>query len=89
MSAHDRWLARYRHSEEEMFCANRDCPHHEGITVDYEEEYGQGWTTPEECPLCHGELLWETNDEEEDDEAPTEEDAERTGTDPADPDRDR
>lgn len=59
MSAHDRWLANYHFSEEVAYCEKIDCPNAEGIAVYYEEEYGQGWTTPEDCPICHGHLTFE------------------------------
>jgi hypothetical protein len=60
MSAHDRWLAHYTHSEETAYCTNPKCDNHaDGIAVHYEEEYGQGWTTPEDCPVCHANLTFD------------------------------
>ena len=59
MSDHDRWLARYRHHVQEVFCTNPKCTNHEGIEVEYEEEYGMGWTTPEDCPVCHHEFMFD------------------------------
>ena len=56
MSAHDRWLANYHASSETAYCQNAKCENAEGISVYYESEYGQGWTTPEDCPVCGGEL---------------------------------
>jgi hypothetical protein len=49
-AAHERHLAGYRSSVVEVYCHNRECERYgEAITVGYEEEYGQGWTTPEHC----------------------------------------
>lgn len=66
--AHDRWLANYRRYECDVYCENRECPNHDGATVTYESEYGQGWYTPEECWLCHGEWLEDRPEDEEEDE---------------------
>ena len=71
MSAHDRWLANYHSSSETAYCQNGGCSNAEGISVYYESEYGQGWTTPEDCPLCGGELSFDQlPEEDEDDETP-------------------
>jgi hypothetical protein len=50
--AHERHLARYRRRDVEVFCSNEGCVNAAGATVLYEEEYGQGWLSPEECPAC-------------------------------------
>lgn len=64
MSDHDRYLAAYSRRPEEMWCVNRECENHENsIDVVYEEEYGQGWTTPEECPICHSDLTFTPTEE--------------------------
>ena len=64
MSAHDRYLARYSRRNEEMWCVNLKCDNHENsIDVVYEEEYGQGWTTPEDCPICHSDLTFTPTEE--------------------------
>lgn len=68
MSAHDNWLANYRRSEVEVYCVNRDCPNHEGVEVTLESEYGQSWITPEDCPICHGELLDDPPADEDEEE---------------------
>lgn len=70
MSAHDRWLANYRSYETEVYCTNRACVRFgQPQTVRYEEEYGQGWTTPEECEDCKGgEFSFDPPPEEEDDD---------------------
>ena len=69
MSAHDRWLANYHQNVETAYCTNATCGNHaDGLTVLYEEEYGQGWTTPEECPLCYGDLTFDAPDPPDDDE---------------------
>ena len=71
MSAHDRWLADYHTSIETVWCANPECANHDdGFYVRYECEYGWGWTTPEECPRCHSELLFSKPDPVEEDERP-------------------
>ena len=71
-SPHDRYLAAYRRRDEEMWCVNRECANHENsIDVTYEEEYGQGWTTPEDCPLCHSDLTFDKPDEEEEGGTPS------------------
>jgi hypothetical protein len=71
-SQHDRWLANYHASSETAYCQDASCPNAEGIAVYYEEEYGQGWTTPEDCPICNGPLGFDapeaTDDEEEDED---------------------
>ncbi len=57
-AAHDRWLAGYsKNSHAEVWCENKDCANHEGVTVTYESEYGAGWYTPEECWICGGDWL--------------------------------
>jgi hypothetical protein len=67
---HDTWLARHRRTVETAWCENTACPNHrEPIDVNYEEEYGQGWIVPEDCPRCHHELtLDEPPDIEENDD---------------------
>lgn len=68
MSAHDRWLAHYNTSLVTMWCLNPSCDNHtEPVTVRYEEEYGQGWTTPEDCPSCHADLTFDKPEIEEED----------------------
>lgn len=58
MSAHDRWLANYHQHPATVYCTNPKCSnHHEGATVTYVSEYGQGWYEPEECESCGGEWL--------------------------------
>jgi hypothetical protein len=71
MSAHDRHLAGYSASNVQVWCSKRDCPNHQGTTVKYEKEYGQGWLTPEECWICKSDWLNDepTDEEEEDDGA--------------------
>jgi hypothetical protein len=64
-SAHDRWLANYHSSVETAYCQDYDCPGSDGVTVDYEEEYGQGSIRPEECPDCRGPLGWDCPTEPE------------------------
>lgn len=54
---HERHLASYSRQDVEVFCDNPACSLHDGATVTYEREYGQGWYTPEECWLCGGEWL--------------------------------
>lgn len=71
VGAHDRWLAAYSVSQTEVFCANRDCPNHEGATVTLTSEYGQSWLEPEECWLCLG--AWLDDKPEDDDEEEEEE----------------
>jgi hypothetical protein len=66
MSAHDRWLAGYRHEVVEVYCQNPECVHADGIEADYEVEYGQGSLVPEECPLCHCALDFTKPEEDED-----------------------
>ena len=57
MSAHDRWLANYRHTVTDAWCVHTGCENNTSpIAVDYEEEYGQGWIQPEDCPVCGSEL---------------------------------
>lgn len=68
MSAHDRWLAAYSTSWITVYCANRECPNHEGMGVRLETEYGQSWITPEDCPDCNGELLDDPPKEDDDDD---------------------
>lgn len=52
--AHERHLASYRTSNVEVWCKNAACENNdEPVMVRFETEYGQGWYTPEECPLCH------------------------------------
>lgn len=68
MTAHDQWLARYRHSYETAYCQDWRCENAGGITVEYEEEYGQGSIRPEECPVCGGELGWDRPEEPEEEE---------------------
>lgn len=64
--AHARHLASYRRGEVEVYCINRSCDHFGDPTVvTYEEEYGQGWTDPEECPYCHGEWSYDQPDDDE------------------------
>lgn len=67
LPGYDQWLAGYRHERVEAWCENRACvAHRESIEVDYETEYGQGWITPETCPVCHkGELTLDEPDDEE------------------------
>ncbi len=59
MSAHDRWLANYSCSSETAYCQKRGCPNEDGIAVWYEQENGQGSMTPEDCPLCNGDLSFD------------------------------
>lgn len=60
MSDHDRWLAGYSRSEVQVWCSKVDCELHvDGITITHESENGQGWTTPEECPVCHSHWLFD------------------------------
>ncbi len=59
MSAHDQWLANYHRSYETVYCDNVKCSNSEGITVLYEEEYGQGSISPEDCPQCRGNLSFD------------------------------
>lgn len=67
MSGHDAWLAHYRTGTEVVWCENKTCPvHNDGMEVRWESEYGQGWWTPEECPVCHGLWLQDKPDEEGD-----------------------
>ena len=58
-AALDRWIAggRYRRDQDAtVFCHNKACADYgEPQGVMYEEEYGAGWYTPEECPACGGE----------------------------------
>lgn len=69
MSAHDRWLANYKHSVETAYCTRAGCDNHlDGLVVDYEEEYGQGWTQPEDCPLCHHDLTFDRPDPPDDED---------------------
>lgn len=67
MSAHDRYLARYQHYVTDAWCANPACANHrDPIIVDYEEEYGAGWTQPEECPVCHSGLTLDAPEDGDD-----------------------
>ncbi len=60
MSAHGRWLADYSRTTAEVWCSNSACDNHTGPTgVTVESEYGASWATPEECPRCAGEWLYE------------------------------
>ena len=69
MSAHDRYLADYHTSLETVYCQNTSCANSEdGVTVRYESEYGQGSITPEDCPICNGELSFDRPDPPDDDE---------------------
>jgi len=66
---HDRWLANYQHRTEEVWCSNPKCDNYEdGLDVLYEEEFGAGWTTPDECPRCGSELLFDKPDPIEEEE---------------------
>jgi hypothetical protein len=57
MSAHDRHLAAYRAYTTTAWCAYPECAEYaQAIIVDYEEEYGQGTITPEECLSCGANL---------------------------------
>ena len=48
--AHENHLASRRSQAVVVYCHNRSCERYgEGINALYEEEYGQGWTTPEDC----------------------------------------
>jgi hypothetical protein len=59
-AAHERHLAGYRHSEIVVYCPNPLCSRFaEPTEVDYEEEYGQGWITPEDCWECKFSLVQE------------------------------
>ena len=69
MSAHDRWLANYHQYGTTAWCVRSGCEHHtEGIGVLYVSEYGQGWTEPEDCPLCGGQLTLDVPAEDDEDE---------------------
>lgn len=68
--AHDRYLANYHRSVQTVYCQNYDCPGSDGVTVDYEEEYGQGSIWPEECPECGGALDWDRPPEPEEEGVP-------------------
>jgi hypothetical protein len=59
LEGYDRWLARYRKGNADAWCSNAECQYHDGTTVTVEEEYGQRWATPEECPLCNSDWLYE------------------------------
>lgn len=65
MSQHDRWLADYRTHPTTVYCANKDCVNHQGMTATFFSEYGQSWVEPEDCPVCTGELQDNPQDEEE------------------------
>jgi len=68
-SQHDRWLANYRRYDTEVYCATRACPEYgKALKVTYEEEYGQGWTTPEECSECGAQFSFDAPPEKEDDD---------------------
>ena len=68
MSAHDRWLANYHQHPATVWCANRKCGYHDGATVTFVSEYGQGWFEPEECELCGGEWLEDQPQDDEEEE---------------------
>lgn len=66
---YDSYLAGYRRQTVEVWCRNKECDNHSGpTTVTYEEEYGAGWTTPEECDRCGGEWTFDAPDEEDEDD---------------------
>lgn len=68
MSAHDRWLANYHTCPTTVYCANPKCGNHDGATVTFVSEYGQGWYEPEECDDCGGEWLDEAPSDATDDD---------------------
>ena len=69
MSAHDRWLANYSSQQTDAYCVNPKCERYgEPQSVRYEQEYGQGWITPEECPECKDGLDLDAPPELEDEE---------------------
>lgn len=68
MSAHDRWLANYHQYPVTAYCANPACGNHDGATVTYVTEYGQGWYEPEECGSCGGEWLEDMPPDDTDDD---------------------
>jgi len=68
LPGYDTWLGRYHCSEITVYCVNAACPNADGLTALYENEYGQGWITPEDCPVCHSELLDEPKEEDDDDD---------------------
>lgn len=67
----DRWITggRYSSHYDVAWCANKACVMYaREIDVKIEEEYGQGWATPEDCPTCNEPLVWEKPEEDEEDE---------------------
>lgn len=50
MSAHDRYLAGHCSYPVDIRCLSCD----NSFSGLYEEEFGAGWTDPEECPECGG-----------------------------------
>lgn len=55
--SHDSYLAGYRRYLVRLRCCdsnNEECEW--AGDGELEEEYGQSWSTPEECPVCHGQL---------------------------------
>lgn len=69
MSAHDRWLANYQTHPAEAYCTNAKCERYgEPVNVVYEEEYGQGTISPEDCATCRGSLSLDAPPELEDDD---------------------
>jgi len=72
--AHDRYLANYTSYDTDAYCINPKCERYgEPYPVRYEEEYGQGSISPEECSDCGDGLsldLPEPIEEEDDDSSP-------------------
>jgi len=56
-AVHEAWLADYKSYQTDAFCSNPACARYgEPVTVLYEQEYGQGWISPEECGECRQSL---------------------------------
>jgi len=69
---YDAWATGGRYSKDidaTVYCHNRACADYgQPQSVLYEEEYGAGWYTPEECPTCFEEWHEDAPVEEEVDE---------------------